>query len=241
MPRNRVRLSNRKSPTAKPETVERNIAQAYAQLDEAGFELPDDFEEWFDVQGAAGFFRASTLWTVFALAEIVRQEKPLTVRRALYRAVSSGIYLNTDLKYYEQVHERLLDMRRREFISYEDIADSTRRRIKEVTWENLTDFAKTVRFWYRKEFWKHMPVHVEVVIEKDAITGVLEGTTNDLGVGLNPIPRLLGNRDLQVVQDLARSSRLETDLHLSLRRSRSERAGHRPGLQVPASRVPTGA
>jgi hypothetical protein len=73
-------------PRPTTETIERRVSQAFERLKEIGFELPPDFR--FDFWGAAERFTTDTLYTVFALARIIDEEQPLTMRRAFCRAVS---------------------------------------------------------------------------------------------------------------------------------------------------------
>src|SRR5262245_21899835 len=95
-------------------TVERRVSEAFRRLEDLGFALPGDFD--FPYYLAASTFDSRTLHTVFALAYIIESEQPLTVRRAFYRAVSTGIYGSTADKFYEQCGERILSMRRANLI-----------------------------------------------------------------------------------------------------------------------------
>jgi hypothetical protein len=67
------------------ESAYRRIQEAWKRLREAGFDTPNhehrDDGPW--KRKAAEWFNSSTLWKVFGLAEIISEEAPLTVRRAM--------------------------------------------------------------------------------------------------------------------------------------------------------------
>ena len=135
---------------------------------------------------AAGFNRA-TLPQVFVLAQVLLENQPISVRGAFYRAVSTGIYPNTDQKHYRQVCNIILKLRRAEIVPYPWVTDGTREHYKPSSWSGLGDFADTVRDAYRKDFWESQSDYVEVVVEKDAMSGVLRPVAKEYDIGLNVI------------------------------------------------------
>lgn len=71
-----------------------------------------------------------TLPQSFVLAQILIDNHPCTVRAAFYRAVSAGLYPNTDKAYYRQASNIVLKLRRGGLIPYSWVPDSTRFRLK---------------------------------------------------------------------------------------------------------------
>lgn len=132
-------------------------------------------------------FNAPTLPLAIALCDIIVDEKPLTVRRCLYRASVQGLVPGTDDASYNRVQRLVLCLRRQGFINYGWISDSSRRRLKPSSWSGLADYAETVNECYRKNLWAAQEWHIEVFSEKDAMTGVLHPVTSKFDLHLNVI------------------------------------------------------
>lgn len=132
-------------------------------------------------------FNATTLPLAIALCDIIIDEKPLTVRRCLYRASVQGLVPGTDDESYNRTQYLVLKLRRKGFVAYNWISDSSRRRLKPSSWSGLADFADTAAEAYRKDLWARQPWHIEVFTEKDAMTGVLHPVTSQFDLHLNVI------------------------------------------------------
>jgi hypothetical protein len=132
-------------------------------------------------------FNLSTLPVAIACCDIVLEEKPLTVRRVLYRCASAGIVAGTGDSCYNQVQRLVLQLRRKNFLDYRWISDSTRSRDKSSSWSGLEDFSETARNAYRKDLWSRQAWHIEVFTEKDAMSGVLRPITREYDIHLNVI------------------------------------------------------
>jgi len=52
-------------------------------------------------------------------------------------------------------------------------------------WEDLSDFAETVKRAYRCDVWATQPTYVECWVEKDAMSGIFRGVLDEYGVTLN--------------------------------------------------------
>lgn len=141
----------------------------------------DDFYQ--DILTAG--FNSATIQQAFVLAQIVEELGPITVRGAFYRAVSAGIFPGTDDQYYGAAQRIILKLRRSKCVSYDKIVDSTRRRFRPSCWDGVSDFMETVASAYRLDFWTRQQTHVEVFVEKDAMSGVLQPVTDEYQVHLN--------------------------------------------------------
>jgi hypothetical protein len=160
------------------------IQNALSELAAIGFRPdlePDTLESLADT------FNAPTLPLAIGLCAIIAEEKPLTVRRCLYRASVQGLVAGTDDASYSRVQRLVLKLRREGLIPYGWISDSSRRRLKPSSWSGLEDFADTAREAYRKDLWARQAWHIEVFTEKDAMTGVLNPITSKFDLHLNVI------------------------------------------------------
>jgi hypothetical protein len=168
------------------ESTWRRINQAWKRLRDAGFDIEShqqrDDGPWHRV--AAQWFNSATLWKVFGLAQIVSEEAPLTVRRAMYRGIGS---LFKDSDYYDSCQRIILQMRRAGLIPFEAITDPTRDRIQPATWADLEDYAQWAAKVYRKDPWQDQIERVEFFIKKEAMVGVVAPVTEKYAVSLIPI------------------------------------------------------
>jgi hypothetical protein len=161
-----------------------NIEKALTELESKNFK--SSLEE-SSLLRLAQEFNLSTLPVAIACCDIVLEEKPLTVRRVLYRCASAGIVAGTDDRCYNQVQRLVLQLRRKEFLDYRWISDSTRSRDKSSSWSGLEDFSESARNAYRKDLWSRQTWHIEVFTEKDAMSGVLRPITREYDIHLNVI------------------------------------------------------
>jgi hypothetical protein len=167
-------------------SAQRRIAAAWRQLREAGFDA-HNHERWDDgpwQRKAAQWFNSSTLWKVFGLAEIISEEAPLTVRRAMYRGIGS---LFQDSDDYDSCQRLILQMRRAGLAPMSSITDPTRERIVPATWKDMAEYAEWAADVYRKDPWQDQLDRVEVFIEKQAMEGVVRPITDKYVVSLIPI------------------------------------------------------
>jgi len=107
-----------------------------------------------------------------ALYTIVELQKPMTVRQVFYRAMVALIVVKTEGG-YDIVQNNLVKMRRSGTLPYGWITDSTRRRMITGTWDSP---AQAIEDWaerYRRSALRDSGVHIEIWIEKDALSGVL--------------------------------------------------------------------
>lgn len=161
------------------------IAAAKHQLAEIGFECGLTDQTYENIVKAG--FNRSTLPQTFVLAQTLLKFQPISVRGVFYRAVSTGIYPNTEQKYYRQVCGIILKLRRAGIVPYLWVTDGTREHYKPSSWSGLQDFGDTVRAAYRKDFWASQTDYLEVIVEKDAMSGVLRPVSDEYDIGLNVI------------------------------------------------------
>ncbi len=120
-------------------------------------------------------------WT--ALYSIVDEQKPMTVRQVFYQATVRGLIPKTE-NGYQMVTTALADMRRDGLLPFDWIADATRWMRRPRAYSNIAHaLAETAKF-YRRRLWDDADAYVEIWIEKDALTGVIDVVTSDYDVPL---------------------------------------------------------
>jgi hypothetical protein len=111
---------------------------------------------------------------------------PMTLRQVHYRLVSRAdtTYTNTRVD-YNQLSKWLVNLRLEGVIPWEWIEDRLRNPRRVPMWSGLSDFAHAARRWYRRDVWAEQPEYLEVVVEKDALSGIFEDVLDPYGVTLN--------------------------------------------------------
>jgi hypothetical protein len=118
-----------------------------------------------------------------ALAAIVEEAAPMTVRQVYYQAVTRGPIEKTEQQ-YKAIGRLLVLMRRAGQISYDDIADNTRWMRKPKTYGSVEDALTETARIYRRQIWADLDCRVEVWLEKEALAGVLVAVTDAWDVPL---------------------------------------------------------
>jgi hypothetical protein len=116
--------------------------------------------------------------------DILEAFNPMTVRQVYYQLVSRQVIENSRTA-YQSVSNALVDARLEGSIPWEWIEDRLRRPRHVSMWNDLAAFAETVRRAYRRDVWATQPQHLEVWLEKDALSGIFEDVLGAYGVTLN--------------------------------------------------------
>jgi hypothetical protein len=118
-----------------------------------------------------------------ALYAIVRQMEPMTVRQVFYQATVRGIVEKTEGG-YNKVQTDLVVMRKAGLLPYRWLADNTRWQRKPQTWSSPEHAIRETAKFYRKALWDEAESYVEIWLEKDALSGVIEPVTEHYDVPL---------------------------------------------------------
>lgn len=130
-------------------------------------------------------FTASSRPLVDAIVGIFETIKPpLTVRQVYYQLASAGL-VPLSRKGYRQAQRLLLRVREEGIVPWSYFADRARQVVKPSQWEDVQDFADTVGRAYRRDLWRAQPHHVEIWLEKDAMSGMVADITEPYGVGVH--------------------------------------------------------
>jgi hypothetical protein len=117
------------------------------------------------------------------LLEIVEASQPMTVRQVFYQATVHGIVEKEETG-YDKIQLTLAAMRREEVLPFEWIVDNTRWEQRPYTYTDVADALQDTARTYRKTLWTDKDVCVQIWLEKDALSGVLEPITNKYDVAL---------------------------------------------------------
>lgn len=110
-----------------------------------------------------------------------RQGYDLSLRQLYYQLVSRNIVENTE-RSYKNIGNLVSDARLAGYIDWEMIKDRGRETIKNPHWADPADFMRVVAPQYRFDLWADQDVYVEVMVEKQALEGVLQPVCRALDV-----------------------------------------------------------
>ena len=116
--------------------------------------------------------------------EVLRNQKPMTVRQVYYQLVARQVIENSRSQ-YQAVSNALVDARKNGDIPWEWIEDRLRRPRSVSMWPGLPDFANAAINTYRRNVWESQRRYVEFWLEKDALSGIFEEILEPYGVTLN--------------------------------------------------------
>lgn len=129
-------------------------------------------------------FRRPTLDLIDHVNEIVDEYQTLgfilTLRQLFYQFVSRpALGLVNTLRDYKRLGRTVTDARRAGLIDWDAIEDRTRNVRYLPTWDDPSEIVSSCAAQYREDLWSQQPYRPEVWIEKDALTGVIEGVSED--------------------------------------------------------------
>lgn len=107
----------------------------------------------------------------------------LTVRQLYYQLVARGIVENTE-RSYKRITNIANDARLAGMLDWDVIEDRTRSFVRRQRWHNGAHILKAAADSYHVDMWKRQPRRVFVIIEKEALVGVLEPTCRQFDVPL---------------------------------------------------------
>ncbi len=101
----------------------------------------------------------------------------LTLRQLYYQFVARDLLENKHSN-YKRLGNILNDARLAGLVDWEAIEDRTRQLERNAHWEDPADAIQAAAHWFQLDKWKGQKNYVEVWIEKEALTGVIEGICN---------------------------------------------------------------
>jgi hypothetical protein len=121
-----------------------------------------------------------------AIIDIVKENRPMTVRQVFYQLVVRDLIEKTENEYKMTVVRLLIDLRMSDKVSFEDIIDDSRRRRENQTFDSIADAARDTARFYRRNALSTCPDYVEIWCEKEALMGIIENVAGDYDVPIIP-------------------------------------------------------
>lgn len=97
----------------------------------------------------------------------------VTLRQTYYRLVAKNIIPNTEAS-YKRLGGILTNARKLGIIPWDAMEDRGRSIDSAATWNNLRDFRASMRHWYDEDRWTTQQGRVAVIVEKQALAGLIE-------------------------------------------------------------------
>lgn len=128
-----------------------------------------------------GKSRASLLM-VEAAKRILEEIQPATVRAVCYRLFVAGLIDAMTKANTDKVSRALVWAREQAIIPWEWIVDETRDVEQLPSWNDPQSLIRAAVSQYRKDYWRHQPLHIEVFSEKGTVRGTLKPVLDEFGV-----------------------------------------------------------
>ncbi len=132
-------------------------------------------------------FKPETLKLIYLINDIVDDYQDqgfrLTVRQLYYQLVARDIIPNT-LQEYKRVAGIINDGKEAGEIDWEAIEDRTREFVRQTRWESGAQILRAAISGFHKDMWNMQAHRVFVIVEKEALVGVLEPTCREFDVPL---------------------------------------------------------
>jgi hypothetical protein len=125
---------------------------------------------------------AQSLALIKAMYDIAKATQPITGRGIGYKLFTQKLVPSMSRKSMRVVYRLLLHAREEGVIPWEWIVDETRSAERVATWKDPEAYSQSVARSYRRDFWNHQPVRVEVWSEKGTVRGVLQPVLSEYQV-----------------------------------------------------------
>ena len=130
-------------------------------------------------------FRPATLTMIEQangiIAEYQRQGYTLTLRQLHYQFVSRDLMPNT-FRNYKKLGTVMNDARMAGLVSWTAIEDRGRSTELPYVKDNVAQIVDSIRYHFAADFWKNQPRYIEVWVEKDALSSIVEKACDPLRV-----------------------------------------------------------
>jgi hypothetical protein len=136
----------------------------------------------------------------------MRQGYVMTVRQLYYQLVARAIVPNT-VQSYKRVADIVNNARMAGMISWDAIEDRTRDFIERTRWTSPRQIITASHDSYHMDMWANQEVRVFVVVEKEALTGILEPVCDKFDV---PLLAARGYASSSVLRTFARQKVMRT-------------------------------
>lgn len=115
------------------------------------------------------------------LDEYAAQGFTLSLRQLYYQLVARD-YIENTIKSYKRIGTIVSDARLAGLIDWDMIEDRARETILPASWDSPADIVRAAARQFRLDRWQGQTNYVEVMVEKDALSGILRPVCRDLHV-----------------------------------------------------------
>jgi hypothetical protein len=115
------------------------------------------------------------------LNEYRRMGYKLSLRQLYYQLVARD-YIENSVKSYKRIGGLVSDARLAGLLDWNMIEDRNRETVIPASWTSPAQIVRVAASQFRVDRWMGQPCHVEVMVEKDALSGILEPVCRDLHV-----------------------------------------------------------
>lgn len=105
----------------------------------------------------------------------------LSLRQLYYQLVARD-YIENSVRSYKRIGNLVSDARLAGLLDWSMIEDRGRETIIPAAWANPAEIVRAAAQQFRVDRWEGQSCYVEVMVEKDALSGILEPVTRDLHV-----------------------------------------------------------
>lgn len=119
--------------------------------------------------------------------EIAKAAQPITGRGIGYKLFVKGRIPDMGKKSMAIVYRLLKEAREEGTVPWEWIVEQSRKLDRGLSFVNPTHFKDFMRESYRRDFWNHQPMRIEVWSEKGTVQGVLEPILEKYNVGFRNV------------------------------------------------------
>ena len=119
------------------------------------------------------------------VTDYVAQGYRLTIRQLYYQLVARDHIPNT-VRRYDNIVALMTNARLAGLIDWDAIEDRTRGLVDRTHWEGGDHILEAAASTYHEDMWEEQPYRVFVIVEKEALAGVLERTCHKWDVPLLP-------------------------------------------------------
>jgi hypothetical protein len=106
----------------------------------------------------------------------------LSLRQLYYQCVARNVIPNC-VDAYTALGKLITDARLAGLVDWERIVDRGRPLRKTTQWRSASDAVSSLGKKFKLDYWRDQPFYIEVMVEKQALEGVLLPTCNKLGIG----------------------------------------------------------
>jgi hypothetical protein len=119
-----------------------------------------------------------------AIADVVAEDPPMTVRQVFYQLVARGVIEKTEDAYQHTIIKQMTNMRLDGSLPFDSVIDETRRVRVTQTFRNIEDAIEQTADFYRRSALAESDCYLEIWCEKDALAGVMWDVVSDYDVPL---------------------------------------------------------